>query len=368
MTNPILGFRSFLGQFRVDSSFEFRTSSFHTIPAASACATLTSRDSRPYFPVLYLLLKVASSVGMGLVLKRADARSLDRLPLIRANYAVAAVLGFIATVALGQNHISTPTMLLAAITGVLFVAGLLVWTRAIQAAGLALSVVAMRTAVVIPLLASVIIWHERPSPLELAGSVVALLALALVLSEVARPKLAKSESLAADRRPPSATADCKLQTGNSRAARGHSSSALHSSLFWLSLLFLTEGLVMVPALVFRKQLPPAENMPFQTVIFITAFFVTTLLYYLRKPRLTRETLQWGALLGTANLGNYLFLVLALSVLPGLAVYPAIAAGEVGLMAVAGVVLWKEKVGVRSWLGIALAVLALVLIQFGKTAG
>jgi len=84
--------------------------------------------------------------------------------------------------------------------------------------------------------------------------------------------------------------------------------------------------------------------------------------------LSPETLKWGALLGAANLGNYLFLVLALMVLPGLAVYPAVAAGEVGLMAVAGVVLWKEEVGVRSWLGIALTVLALVLIQLGKTAG
>ena len=125
---------------------------------------------------------------------------------------------------------------------------------------------------------------------------------------------------------------------------------------------------MIPALIFRKEMPPAEGLPFQTVIFVTAFFVTTLLYYLRRPRLTTETLQWGALLGTANLGNYLFLVLALSVLPGLVVYPAIAAGEVGLMAVAGTVLWKEKVGVRSWLGIALAIIALVLIQLGRAAG
>ena len=321
---------------------------------------LTGRDSRPYFPVLYLLLKVASSVGMGLVLRHADARSLDRLPLIRTNYAVAAILGFFASVALGQNHISTPTMLLAAITGVLFVAGILVWMRAIQAAGLALSIVAMRTAVVIPLLASVIIWHEHPSPLELAGSFVALLALLLVLSEVARPKLSSPPSSTANPSDPGVLPHPQLVTRNSSLANS-------SSLLWLALLFLTEGLVLVPALVFRKQLPQTEGLPFQTVIFVTAFFVTTLLYYVRRPRLTSETLKWGALLGTANLGNYLFLVLALSVLPGLAVYPAIAAGEVGLMALAGVVLWKEKVGIRSWLGIALAILALILIQLGRGA-
>jgi drug/metabolite transporter (DMT)-like permease len=33
-----------------------------------------------------------------------------------------------------------------------------------------------------------------------------------------------------------------------------------------------------------------------------------------------------------------------------------------------VVFWKEKVGVRSWLGTTLAVLALVLIQLGKSTG
>jgi len=352
--------------------------------------------------VLYLLLKVASAVGMGLVLKRADAHSLDRLPLIRTNYAVAAVIGFFAAVALGQTRISNPAALLAAVTGVLFVAGLLVWTRAIRAAGLAMSVVAMRTAVVIPLLAAAIIWHERPSSLELVGSAVALLALSLVLSEVARPKggdmtglsdnpdrvpsppidtrqssvgdettgktepdvttkaqrreEAGTESLAADRQTPSPISNLESRIKNP------------SALLWLVLLFLADGLVMVPALVFRKELPLNETMPFQTIIFVAAFFVTTLLYYLRRPRLESETLKWGALLGTANLGNYLFLVLALSALPGLVVYPVIAAGEVGLTAVAGVVLWKEKVGVRSWLGIALAVLALVLIQLGKTAG
>ena len=251
--------------------------------------------------MLFLLLKVTSAVGMGLVLKRADARSIERLPLIRTNYAVAAVIGFFASVALGQTRISNQAALLAAGTGVLFVAGLLIWARAIQAAGLALSVVAMRTAVVIPLLASAIIWHERPTPLELIGSAVALLALSLVLSEVAARRTsvadnttakaepdvttktpkhegAEPESLAADSQPPSAAANRRrvalnevrgsLLSGNSRAARGH------SALVWLVLLFLADGLVMIPALVFRKELPLTETMPFQTVIFASASFST----------------------------------------------------------------------------------------------
>jgi len=316
--------------------------------------------------VLYLLLKVGSAVGMGLVLKRADAKSIERLSLIRTNYAVAAVIGFFASVALGQTRISNQAALLAAVTGVLFVAGLLVWTRAIQAAGLALSVVAMRTAVVIPLLAAAVIWHERPAPLELIGSAVALLALSLVLSEVTRPTLDNRQSSIGNE-PTARDAKTAKNEPNPGIVTRQSSIVDSSALLWLVLLFLADGLVMTAALIFRKELSLNETMPFQTIIFVAAFFVTTLLYYLRRPRLGPEILKWGALLGTANFGNYLFLVLALSVLPGLVVYPVIAAGEVGLLAIAGVVLWKEKVGIRGWLGIALAVIAIVLIQVGKAA-
>ncbi|HTW92851.1 MAG TPA: hypothetical protein VMH22_14260 [bacterium] len=356
--------------------------------------------------MVYLLFKVASAVGMGLVLKRADALSLERLSLIRINYAVAAVIGFFATVALGQAHISGPAAMLAAVTGILFVAGLLIWARAIQAAGLAHSVVAMRTAVVIPLLAAVFIWHEQPSMLEIAGSFVALLALALVLYDVARretpvgeettakdAKTAKVSNSGIPTPPQSLTPDPQSLNSTTRTPRHAGAeggdmtglsdnpdrvpspaisnlesriSSLPSRL-WLVLLFLVEGLTMIPALVFSKGMPTNETMPFQTVIFVSAFFVTTLLYYVRRPGLQRDTLKWGTLLGSANFGNYLFLVLALSSLPGLVVYPVIAAGEVGLLAVAGVVLWKEKVGVRSWLGIALTVISVVLIQLGKSA-
>jgi len=122
---------------------------------------------------------------------------------------------------------------------------------------------------------------------------------------------------------------------------------------------------MIPAKVFRQHLPAEENLPFQTVIFVSAFAITTVAYHLRRARVDRATLGWGALLGAANLGNYLFLVMALTALPGLVVYPAIAAGEVGLLALAGAIIWRERLGVRSWVGIALACAALVLLQLGR---
>jgi drug/metabolite transporter (DMT)-like permease len=286
--------------------------------------------------VHFLLLKIASSVAMGILLKLADVRRLDRIPLIRANYAVAAIIAFFIAVVTQTQHISAPTAVLAAIIGALFVGGLLLWSKVIDVAGLALAVVAMRLALLVPVAVSAVAWRERPGPMQIVGVAVALLALGLVMSG---------------------------QVGRTSGDGGAPKPA--RAWFWMLGLFLVDGLVNTGAKVFQEMMPPSESLSFQIIIFVTAFFVTTIVYYLRRERASQATLTYGAGLGAANLGNYLFLVMALAVLPGVVVYPVMAAGEVALMALAGVFIWREKVGFRSWVGIGLAVVALVLIQLGR---
>jgi drug/metabolite transporter (DMT)-like permease len=288
--------------------------------------------------VHFLLLKIASSVGMGLVLKQADARGMNRLAVIRVNYGAGAVIAFFAAVALGQRTLALNTALLAVALGVLFVAGLVFWAKAIETGGLATSVVAMRTAIVMPVLASVVYWREKPGVLEVVGAGIALVALGLVISEIVRP----------GRRAPAP---------GERPKPGH-------AWVWMLGVFLVNGFVNTGAKLFQQEMPQEQSFPFQAVIFVCAFLVTTVLYYLRKSRADRSSLLYGTALGAANLGNYLFLILALNMLPGTVVYPATAAGEVGLMALAGVLIWRERLGARGWAGIALAVVALVLLQVG----
>jgi len=290
--------------------------------------------------VHFLLLKVAASVGMGLALKVAQVRRLDQLAVIRVNYAAAAVIAFFGAVLARQDHVSPGTALLGAVLGILFVAGLVFWVKAIETGGLALSVVAMRTAIVIPVLASVVIWREQPGTFELVGAVVAVTALGLVMSEIVRPP----------------------------GAGGKSGTRSRRAWFWMSGVFAVNGLVNTGAKLFQQDMAPDEDLPFQVVIFVAAFVVTTILYYLRKSRLSQPALVLGTALGAANLGNYLFLILALTVLPGTVVYPVTAAGEVGLAALAGALIWRERVGVRSWVGIGLAIVALVLLQAGRAGG
>lgn len=303
---------------------------------------------------------------MGVLLKAADARGVDRLAVIRVNYAVAAVIAFFAAVLLGQSHVSRAASVLAAAVGVLFVGGLICWAKAIETGGLALSVVAMRSAIAVPVLASIVVWHEAPSGLEIVGSVLAVAALVLVISELVNDRTTSRTDLLPESGLHIGQNLRKPESGSgSQAGVVPADRVTGRPWLWMLGLFLVNGLVNTAAKLFQEKVAPEENLPFQAVIFVAAFLVTTVLYYVRKSRVSQPALRYGAALGAANLGNYLFLILALTTLPGTVVYPVAAALEVGLMAMAGSLLWREKVGLRSWVGIGLAIISLVLIQLGR---
>ena len=276
----------------------------------------------------FLLLKIASLLGMGLVATRADAAGVDRVAIIRTSFAVAAILAFFGAVITGSPHISRPSALLAIVLGIAFVLMFFFWVKSSRTAGTGMAIVALETAIAIPMLASVVFWHERLTWMEITQSVIALIAFGLLISEVVS----------------------KVQTNP--ASPGW---------FWLAGLFTISGLVNTGAKLFQEKMVPQEIMPFLALLFISGFVVTTLLYYRRKSRVSRPALTYGAALGATNIGYYLFLILGLTILPGTVVYPVTAAGEIGLITLVGFAIQRKKLRFRGWLGIGLAVLALVLV-------
>jgi multidrug transporter EmrE-like cation transporter len=80
---------------------------------------------------------------------------------------------------------------------------------------------------------------------------------------------------------------------------------------------------------------------------------------------SRLTGEWalGAILGVANLLQLLCLLLALRSLPAVVVFPVSAALGIVFNALASMLFWGERPAPRGWLGIALSVLAVVLLSW-----
>src|SRR5690606_35242888 len=221
--------------------------------------------------------------------------------------------------------------------GVLFIAGFYVFAYAIRAAGMWLAAGVMRLSVVLPFLASWLVWGEAPAAGQLVG--LALAGIAFIL--LARPAGKPPEGGGAD-------------AGPQRRALA------------LVLLFLAGGTADVAMKAFDEAFSAAGTRPF---FLLLVFAVAFLVGLARVGAVGRRTgrwprgaaLGWGALLGLVNYGSADFILRALEGLPGTFVFPAnnvaIVMGAAGL----GVAVWGERLSRWNWLGLGVAALALVFL-------
>ena len=301
--------------------------------------------------MLFLALAVACSLTIAVLFKVAERRDLDRTALLTVNYAAAAAL------ALGLQGVAPPEALTAGLVGlgvwqgVLFIAGFWLFSRAIRDAGMGLAAGVMRLSVVVPFVASWLVWGEAPGALQLAGLGLAGGAFFLVARPAAEP--AGKLGPPAPPRPP---------TPPEAAEGGEGLGAVAV----LGLLFVCGGLVDVNMKVFQEafagRVPTATFLLF---VFGVAFAVGALAVAWTGARTGRwprgEVVAWGVGLGLVNYGSAEFLLRALDELPGPVAFPANSVAIVFGAALIGRFLWHERLSRANVAGLALAGLALVLL-------
>ncbi len=283
--------------------------------------------------MLFLALAVGCSLAIGVVFKVAARRGLDRMALVTVNYAVAGGAALLAGGAHGVAMLPAGLWGLGVLTGALFIGGFWLLAYATEHAGMSRALGVMRLSVVVPVLASWLVWHERPAPPVLAGLALALAAFALLAR----------------------------QGDGGDAGRGHP--------FALAALFAAGGAVDVLLktfdVVFGGHYPIAL---FLLLVFATAGVLGALRVALRRRAGVevrwRQVAGWGLALGAANYGSTAFFLEAVARLPGPVVFPLNNVAIVLGGAVLGAVVWREPLGGRARLALAGAAVALALIGTG----
>ncbi|GAB5534749.1 MAG: membrane protein [Rubricoccaceae bacterium] len=287
--------------------------------------------------MLFLGLAVACSIGLAGLFNLAERRQLDRTALLTVNYAAAVGLAVGLQGAQPMSGITAPLVALGVAQGILFIAGFWVFLLAIRQAGMGLAAGVMRLSVVIPVLASWAIWAERPSALQGLG--LALGGLAFFL--VARPATpAESES-------------------------GEPTEALRTVVV-LGGLFLAGGAVDLLNKTFSIRFSDTVPKPtFLLFVFGVALVVgigMLLAQGLRTGRWPRGAVfGWGALIGVVNYASADFFLRAVDALPAPFVFPANSVAVVLGATLVGWVVWGERISRTNAIGLAMAVVALVLL-------
>jgi drug/metabolite transporter (DMT)-like permease len=199
--------------------------------------------------------------------------------------------------------------------------------------GVSLMTALQQLSVLIPMLASLFIYREQPSLINAVGAGLCL---------VAMPFLALDQGL--------------------------SREGLTGRKFLLFLgLMVVNGIALTASKVFHELNVPEQLNGYMLILLLVAglgcipFAAVSMK---RRPRVCYGplTLGWGVYLGLVLALSQLFLLLSLRHYPGVVGYPLCQASNVSLVTICSLLLWRERPGLPGFVGIALAVVAVVLVN------
>ncbi len=351
--------------------------------------------------MLFLALAVCCSVSIGMIFKVTGRYDLDRTALLTINYAAA--VGVAATlIALGGREEAagltlTPSLVVLGVgTGALLIFGFFMLSLSTDVAGMGLSIGVMRVSVVIPFLASWLVWSEEPSVAQLAGMGIAATSFFLLAQTKqdasAEPKFADtSATYSLAHEPPKAAVGSPAHGASEPGTEHETETATRSSLaespaqtsgeadgfdvpdpgakavLTLFVLFLAGGAVDIIMKTFQESFGASNSRFMFLLLSFGIAFLIGFAYVLQRGLRTgewpdRETWAWGTILGVINYGSLEFLLRALEVLPGTVVFPINNIAIVVLAAILGVVFWGERLSKINLAGLALALVGLVLLN------
>ncbi|MBB5621134.1 drug/metabolite transporter (DMT)-like permease [Pedobacter cryoconitis] len=283
--------------------------------------------------MIYILLSISCSVTVAVLLKLAKRYNIHVLQAVMWNYLAAIILSYIFFRPELAQLVAVPTTLAIAI-GVLLPVLFLILGASVRNIGIVKSDIAQRLSLFIPILASLYLFGENFGGLKVAGLLVGFVAIVLTLS---RKSTVKTET---------------------------------NSYVYPILVFIGFGLidVMFKKLALDKSIPYTSTL---MVIFCISFIIAAVILgyvvLVRKKKVELINFFCGIVLGCFNFGNILFYMKAHRAMADnpSTVFAAMNMGVIILGSIIGIVLFKEKVSKLNYVGIAMALAAILLITLSQ---
>jgi len=284
----------------------------------------------------FLLLSILSSTGIFLIFKLVDLKKLPVFNIILINYFVAAILGF----SLDRSSLTitdffhSKAIWFSTIIGLLFIIMFFVIGKSSQKAGIAITSVASKMSVVMPISFSILYFGEILTGTKLIGIILALAAVFFTVYQ--KPKEQNS-------------------TKNT---------------FLPVILFFGMGLVDISVKYAQEEfVTPETNSFFTAFLFLVSAIFAVVFTFFKKDSLKAYRHVWvwvyGILLGLINFGSIFFLISALNseIYASAIIFGINNTGIVLLSFLLGLLFFKEKLLKINMVGIVLSIVAIFMLSF-----
>lgn len=283
--------------------------------------------------MLYLLLAIVCGATYSVFFKLFACRGVDSLQAIAFNYLTAFALGTAFACVSGDFVVPTGVASwgTAVLLGSTFVGAFVLMARSTALTGVTLTTVASRVSLVIPVVCSFLLFPEGDAPRWWA---VAVILVAMVMMFVPSGEKRRQQ---------------RLQ---------RASLLLYPLGVWVLFGVNNFGLKWAQSVL----IAPQESAAFSAIIFLFAVMFAVVALMVRRDK---RGFEWGALVGGVTLGVANFFVTwgmlrGLAEVPASIFFPTYHTTIVALVAVVGTVAFKEHLSKVQWLGVAVAVLGIVM--------
>ena len=280
--------------------------------------------------MIYLLLSVLSSTAIFVLFKLFSKYKIDTLQAIVVNYATAFGFGLIFNDAkINVSEIIQTHWFIAAIgLGFLFIAIFNVMALTAQKNGLSVASVASKMSLIIPVIFGIYVNNESTEAQKLIGIALALVAVYLT------------------------------------SIKQKDNSVVTKSIYLPIILFIGSGIIDTSV----NHFAPKGNIPlFLSSIFGIAAIIGFILFAYKsiatKKSFQLKSIPFGILLGIVNYGSMYFLLLALRLenTESSTIFTINNIAILALSTLVGLVLFKENISKKNWIGITLAFIAILLV-------
>lgn len=277
--------------------------------------------------MLYLLLAIVSSMLVSVTMRLSEGRTRNSVSLLAMNYLMCTVLSgvfagssefFPAQEGLGF------AVWFGVVSGALYLGSFMLLQWNIRINGVVLPATFMKLGVLVPTLMSILVFREVPRAAQVAGILLAVLAIVLVQSEKG--------------------------AGRAKNAAG------------LVILLLGGGLTDATSKIYEELGVPALENHFLLYTFAVALLLCALLARAKGQSLSVSDAAFGLLIGIPNYFSARFLLLSLSSVPAVAAYPTYSVGTIVLITLIGVLLFRERISRRQALVLLMILAALALLN------
>ncbi|WP_218598639.1 EamA family transporter [Polaribacter sp. NJDZ03] len=284
--------------------------------------------------MIYLIFSILFSTSLFVIFKYFDIYKIDTLKAIVVNYLVAFAFGFgLSEITFSINEIpEKPWFFGAIVLGALFVAIFFVMANTAQQNGVSVASVAGKMSVVIPVVFGVLLYDESVTYLKIIGILIALVSVYLASVKEDKNSLKKAGLLF-----PillffgSGAIDTTLKYVEVNFVQKNEASLFSGSLFGFAAIF---GLLILLIKTIQKK----EPFEFKNIIA-------------------------GIILGVPNYFTIVFLIKAMQT-AGIESSTLFTINNVSVVVVStlvGLLLFKEKFSLKNKIGVALAILGIVLV-------